>query len=217
MFSHSENSFALFYKANIHCWILQLWRLFRYFKYCQFVQQLPIQFWSIFVLSYFMYLYYNSTIYQVFDEEEVESGHSVSNVLLVRIFDTNTVTLIWDYLGLSVTQKFVSMNCELRNLKIKAFFTKFSAFFLINKQKTSILLPLIWNFSRLGRWILHFSKAVRQRDIGPHFKAKYISHTSCKQNLNVTKSPKIHLFQQFNIWVTVDKSIWPNQIFIATI
>lgn len=87
LFSHSENRSSLFYKANFHCWILPLRRVFGCLEYCQFVQQLPLQFRSIFGLSYVLYIHYHRAIPQVFHEEEVESGYSVSNLLLVRIFD----------------------------------------------------------------------------------------------------------------------------------
>ena len=35
-------------------------------------------------------------------------------------------------------------------------------------------------------------------------------HNSCKQSFGVTKSPKIHLYYQFHIWVTVRSKIVVN-------
>ena len=59
--------------------------------------------------------------------------------------------------------------------KIEQFLSDFYHFSSKTSKNASILLPLNWNSSRLGWWILDFSKAVGQGGFGKYSNAKQVS------------------------------------------
>ena len=60
---------------------------------------------------------------------------------------------------------------QFKGSKIEAFVPVFKEKCWKSGKNASILLPLNRNFSRLGWWILEFSKAVGQGGLGEHSKA----------------------------------------------
>ena len=87
--------------------------------------------------------------------------------------------------------------------------SKIEAFLLVFEENAEnwvkMLQSCFLRFSISQDWVDGFSISQRLwvRETLGHILKLSRFHRSCKQNFYVTKSPKIHLFGQFHIWVTV--------------